>query len=77
MALPEGVKVEDMHVTYSQKPDSCDDSPYDQDLEVKIVDAGGGPYIILKTERWGMDLETAEAMFAAIIADFKKRFGDQ
>lgn len=77
MALPKGVKVENMHVTYSQNPDSCDSSQYDQDLEVGIADAGGGPYIILKTERWAMDLETAEAMFAAIIADFKKRFGDQ
>jgi len=75
MPLPEGISVTDMRVVYAQKSDSCDPTDLGQDLEIETADAGGGPYLILKTDRWAMDLETAEAMFAAIIKDFKKRYG--
>jgi len=52
MPLPEGISVTDMRVVYAQKSDSCDPTDLGQDLEIETADAGGGPYLILKTDRW-------------------------
>lgn len=38
---------------YMQDADSCDDQP--QTLTVEVDDAGGGPYLVLKTQRWAID----------------------
>lgn len=75
MPLPDGVSVEEMRIVYSQKADSCSPSDFDQDLEIETADAGGGPYLVLKTERWAVDIETAEAVLTAILRDFKKKYG--
>lgn len=43
-------------ITYEQEPDCCDGtSDYAQHLTVTTQDGGGGPYIILKTDRWAID----------------------
>lgn len=42
--------------TYYQEADSCDPAIHDrQELIIEVQDGGGGPYVILKTERWAMD----------------------
>ena len=75
MPLPEGITVEEMRVVYAQNSDSCDPNNLGQDLEIETADAGGGPYLVIRTERWAMELGEAEAMLTAIIRDFKKRYG--
>lgn len=46
--------VERKHV-YEQKNDCCDRGEYGQFLEVFTQDGGGGPYLVIKTERWSLD----------------------
>lgn len=44
---------------------------YDRaELEITVTDAGAGPYIVIKTDRWAMD-EPAELQ--AILEKVKKR----
>jgi hypothetical protein len=40
---------------FSQENDSCDDGDMGQELRVEMIDAGGGKYFIIKTERWAFD----------------------
>ena len=49
------VKLFSKELVYVQEPDSCDPSQMDQELRIITDDAGGGSYIILKTERWAVD----------------------
>lgn len=49
------VKLFSKELVYVQEPDSCDPSQMDQELRIMTDDAGGGSYIILKTERWAVD----------------------
>lgn len=48
-------------ITYRQPADCCQTGKDDQILEVKVQDGGGGPFIVLKTERWSFDAESLEA----------------
>lgn len=45
---------------FSQDGDSCGGGDY-QDLRVSVVDAGGGSYLILKTDRWAIAPEELDA----------------
>ena len=49
------VKLFSKELVYVQEPDSCDPSQMDQELRIMTDDAGGGSYIILKTDRWAID----------------------
>jgi hypothetical protein len=40
----------------TQDPDSCSNEPI-HELHVEIADAGGGPYIVLQTQRWSINPE--------------------
>jgi len=42
-------------LVYVQEPDSCDPGQMDQGLRISTDDAGGGSYLILKTDRWALD----------------------
>lgn len=45
-----------MKATYTQAADSCAPVGIDDNMiDVSIEDAGGGPYIVIKTERWALD----------------------
>lgn len=50
------MKLESMRATYTQVADSCAPTGIDVNmLDASIEDAGGGPYIVIKTERWALD----------------------
>ena len=46
-----------MKTEYMQDNDSCDDGKDGQTLEVFTQDAGGGNYIVIKTERWAIEYD--------------------
>lgn len=46
-------KVEGWTKAYSQDGDTC--SAEVQDIEIEQVDGGGGPYWVIKTDRWAID----------------------
>lgn len=41
--------------TFLQNADSCQEGDLPQQLTVSTEDAGGGPYLVLSTERWALD----------------------
>jgi hypothetical protein len=41
-------------IVYEQVNDACDRSDLGQDLTVSVNDAGGGPYIVIQTDRWAI-----------------------
>lgn len=45
---------------YSQDGDTADGPDY-QHLIVKTADAGGGPFLVIATERWALEFEEIEA----------------
>jgi hypothetical protein len=53
--LPDGVNVDLLKVTYYQEADSCQDGDKIQTLTVETRDAGGGKFMVIKTERWAID----------------------
>jgi hypothetical protein len=42
---------------FTQEADSCDEGGPVQALELKADDAGGGKFLVIKTERWSIDVE--------------------
>ena len=49
------VAISEIAVTFSQDGDSIE--PGTQTLTIMIQDAGGGPFLILETDRWAVDSE--------------------
>ena len=49
------VTISEIAVTFSQDGDSIE--PGIQTLTIMIQDAGGGPFLILETDRWAVDSE--------------------
>jgi hypothetical protein len=50
------MNIVEMRVTLEQEEDSGGRSNADhQYLDIEITDAGGGPYFVMKTERWAFD----------------------
>ena len=41
--------------TFIQPMDSCCNDDDQQSLKIEAVDAGGGTYVILSTERWAVE----------------------
>ena len=48
-------------ITLTQEQDSCSTAIDDQYLTVEVVDAGAGPYLILETKRWALDIGEIQA----------------
>lgn len=44
-----------MSVSLHQDSDCCADDQCGQSLTLRIADGGGGPYLVLETERWAVD----------------------
>ncbi len=60
-------KLEHATLTYGQDPDSnAPTGTILNRLAVQVTDAGGGPYLVLATERWALDPEDVDA-FAALL----------
>jgi hypothetical protein len=59
---------------FTEEVDSCGQSSGGCNLlEVEIVDAGGGPYLVIKTERWAIeDPEELRAMLAHCLEQYKE-----
>lgn len=51
------MKIEECELRYSQPSDCCGDGD-DQELVVKVMDGGGGPYLTIETHRWSFDSTT-------------------
>ena len=52
----------------NQDSDSCEREDLGQTLKVSTDDAGGGSFIILKTERWAIDSDCIDK-FAAMLKE--------
>lgn len=67
------MKLESVTALYSQEADSC--APINteyHELCIEITDAGGGPYAVIKTDRWALDADAIDA-FAA---ELKRRISE-
>ena len=47
--------LESARLVFAQDQDSDSSDPDPHLLTVEWLDAGGGPYLVLKTERWAID----------------------
>jgi len=73
---PEGIKLTGIQVTFSQENDSCSPtSEFGQDLTLLVEDAGGGPYIVMSTERWAINEEDVDWL-AAVSKELLKNTHD-
>ena len=53
--LPEGITVSELRILLSQDEDCCGRTEESgQDIEIEIMDGGGGPYIVFTTTRWAV-----------------------
>ncbi|HET7322656.1 MAG TPA: hypothetical protein VFI96_09195 [Longimicrobiaceae bacterium] len=57
-------EIAEARIVYVQEPDSCASADAPQTLTVEAVDAGGGHYLVLSTERWAC--ETPDEMAAML-----------
>ena len=55
-----------------QLGDSCKEG--DQFLRLDAIDAGGGPYLVISTERWAVDFDNLDG-FLAMLQSFAARGG--
>lgn len=61
--------IEKTHI-FEQEKDCCDgQSDYSQYLELKTQDGGGGNFLVLKTDRWALDLDNIDE-FCKQLKDF-------
>ncbi len=61
------IDVEAVSVTYSQEEDSDGRDGHDvQTITVSTHDAGGGPYLVIETERWAMDMDHIDEFVALL-----------
>jgi len=67
-----------LHVT--QDRDTCDDGPETQEIRIVTEDGGGGPYLVVSTDRWAMNLmdvpRLALAMVLVLGAGWISGFGE-
>lgn len=52
--------------TWTQDNDCCDDQSCGQQIIVKTQDGGGGPFIVLETERWAIDADGIDKFCAML-----------
>lgn len=61
--------------TFTQDADSCSDAGT-QELGVSVEDAGGGKYLVIKTDRWAIDsVADLTAMLERIVALWGEEWG--
>lgn len=65
LALPDGTVLEALHL--AKAADSCalDDTPLT--LQIVIEDAGAGPYLVLRTNRWALANDAEVEALAATL----------
>lgn len=62
---------ETVRLTFHEEADCCAPSGVsDNEMTIETMDGGGGAYVVIKTERWALDLDSlndlAETVRAAI-----------
>lgn len=63
------LRVSRMSISYTQDADSCSMPEDVQDIKVSFDDAGGGPFLIIKTKRWACDnVDELAALLADAVA---------
>jgi len=67
--LPDGVTMErhEIAVALSQPADTVGGDGMLQWLNVSTPDGGGGPFLVLETERWAMDSDKEIDTFANVL----------
>lgn len=60
MSNNKSLRVSDAKVTLTQEQDICSASLH-QYLTIEVTDAGAGPYLVLKTDRWVIDIDKLQA----------------
>ena len=71
----EGLEVDyTLSATFSQPKDGNDGGDDYQYMEVRTADCGGGPYLIINTERWAIDMDNIEDTMN-MLKEFKKNYG--
>lgn len=64
--------LQQLEMVYYQESDDCDSSTLGQELFVSVDNAGAGPYVILKTERWAVggpdDIDALAAELKRVLA---------
>lgn len=48
-------RIDSASICYIQGADSCQEVDVSQLLSIEAIDAGGGHYIVIKTDRWAID----------------------
>lgn len=67
------MKVISVTAEYEQPEDCCGRTGVEQQhLQVEICDGGGGPYAVIRTDRWALDADAVDA-FAA---ELKRRIAE-
>lgn len=50
-------------IRLTQEQDDYDTTSVDdQYLDIQVVDAGAGPYLVLKTDRWALDIDEIQLL---------------
>jgi len=62
-----------LSATFSQPKDGNDAGDDYQELEVRTADCGGGPYLIINTERWAIDMDSIEDI-TKLLKEFVEKF---
>ena len=61
------IDVEAVSVTYSQEEDSDGRASEEvQTITVSTADAGAGPYLVIATDRWAIEIEEIETFVALL-----------
>ena len=60
------VKLCEIRTVLTQPMDSEGEPFRDQMLTVKVIDVGQGPYMVLETERWTLDLEEVQGFLLTL-----------
>lgn len=59
-------KLASIKLTLTQEEDCCGRVAHDeQSIEIETMDGGGGPYLVIATERWSLDDDADIDKFAA------------
>jgi hypothetical protein len=68
------VKLSSITEVYSQDEDCCGRaSELGQEITISTHDGGGGPYVVIQTERWAMDDDKEIGELAAKLKAILKR----
>jgi len=49
------IQLREASLLFSQNSDCCAPSDLGSDIKISMIDAGGGHYTVIETERWAMD----------------------